>query len=248
MARLISTTSDYIAQGSAAVPTTGTASLWVYPTWAWNDGAEHNWLRVRNDSGGVKLLDLQKATDNNFYCGWYNAGTEKRVIAAASGLVQNAWNHLLLTWVDAGTTAFYLAGSSVGTTSATSTWGTSGTTRYLGIDAVSAGGSAASRLAEWSVWSAVLDAGERAALTAGVSPLLVRPQSLADYLPLIGRTSPEPNLRGGTAGTLTGTSQADHPRVYSPGKRARAVFVPAAGGGGSIVPLVQHLNRMRRAG
>lgn len=85
-------------------------------------------------------------------------------------------------------------------------------------------------IAEAGVWSVSLGTDEWAMLGAGVSPLLVRPQSLVAYWPLIGRASPEPDLRGGFNLTLTGTAQADHPRVYYPGRR-RTVFVPGAGGG-----------------
>lgn len=85
-------------------------------------------------------------------------------------------------------------------------------------------------IAEGGLWSVELTVAEWAALAKGVSPKLIRPQSLVACWPLIGRASPEPDLRGGYNLTLTGTSQADHPRVYSPGRR-RTVFVPGAGGG-----------------
>jgi hypothetical protein len=56
-------------------------------------------------------------------------------------------------------------------------------------------------------------------LSLGYSPLFVRPQSLVAYWPLIGRNSPELELIGGQGGTLTGTTQAEHPRIIRPKRR-----------------------------
>lgn len=69
-------------------------------------------------------------------------------------------------------------------------------------------------LANVAVWSGTLTADERAALANGVSPLLIRPDILEIYLPL---------MRGGddymgAAFTVTNATVADHPRVYMPAR------------------------------
>lgn len=69
-------------------------------------------------------------------------------------------------------------------------------------------------LANVAVWSGTLTADERAALSSGVSPLLIRPDILEIYLPL---------MRGGddymgAAFTVTNATVADHPRVYMPAR------------------------------
>lgn len=69
-------------------------------------------------------------------------------------------------------------------------------------------------LADVAVWSGTLTADERAALSSGVSPLLIRPDILEIYLPL---------MRGGddymgAAFTVTNATVADHPRVYMPAR------------------------------
>lgn len=216
---------DGIAQGTTALPTTGAVSLWLYPTWVYNDGANHS---IFNLNSGGSYFDILKNSNSYIYCGWYT-GVEYRVTVQPTTLNQNAWNHLFLSWVNGGDTKFYINGTQSGSTvTSTGTWNTAGATRLLG--AFPSFGTVDGRLAEFAIWSAVPSAGDLASLAAGVSPSCVLPSSLTDYLPLIGRTSPEPNLRGGTAGTLTGTAQADHPRVYYPGRR-RTVFVPGAGGG-----------------
>lgn len=73
------------------------------------------------------------------------------------------------------------------------------------------------RIAEAGIWNVALDDDEIAALGAGLCPLLMRPQSLIGYWPLIGYASPEddwhPRSVNATdrAMTLTGPpTQANH--------------------------------------
>lgn len=65
-------------------------------------------------------------------------------------------------------------------------------------------------IAEAAVWSAALDAAEIAALAKGVSPRLIRPQSLVMYAPLIR----DPIDLKGAALTNNGATVATHPRIY----------------------------------
>lgn len=68
-------------------------------------------------------------------------------------------------------------------------------------------------LAEAAVWSAALNASEIASLGQGVSPRLIRPQSLVFYAPLIRDLI---DVRGGLAITNNNTATvANHPRVYA---------------------------------
>lgn len=71
-------------------------------------------------------------------------------------------------------------------------------------------------LAEAAGWSVVLDAAQIAGIAKGFSPRLY-PTGLEFYAPLIGKASPEPDIVGGTTGTVTGAVVADHVRVYYPG-------------------------------
>lgn len=81
-------------------------------------------------------------------------------------------------------------------------------------------------IGECAAWAAALTADEMASLAAGVSPLFIRPASLAGYWPLWGRYSTEPDLVGGYGMTVTGATYADHPRVINPSRRK--LFLPAA--------------------
>jgi hypothetical protein len=70
------------------------------------------------------------------------------------------------------------------------------------------------RMAELAFWTSGLTADEWSALGKGMSPLLIRPQSLVFYLPILGRSSPELELRSRITATVTGSlPHSDHPRV-----------------------------------
>ena len=83
-------------------------------------------------------------------------------------------------------------------------------------------------LAEAAVWNVALTDAEVAALARGIHPFLIRPDALVAYWPILGRYSPEINLKSNSAtmaiqGTL---SQAAHPRIFRPpqfrGRRLRS--------------------------
>ncbi len=67
-------------------------------------------------------------------------------------------------------------------------------------------------LAEFAIWDAILTPAEFAALGVGVSPILIRPESLVEYLPML-RDNVGPI---GGAPTIQGTAVQPHPRVFYP--------------------------------
>jgi hypothetical protein len=71
-------------------------------------------------------------------------------------------------------------------------------------------------LAEVAIWNAALSDEEVASLAAGFSPLLVKPENLVVYVPLV-RTIQD--VVGGLGFTATGTVVAEHPPK---------IFLPAA--------------------
>ena len=228
MARDFTATSDKISCGATTMPATGSLGFWLYPSWSSTDGIEHSLFDQRS---APNYFTFSKYTDNKLYTGWLVGGVDHRVVVNSGSytLNTNAWNRFDLVWDDAANlSTLYLNGVSIGTkgTLVTATITGARTVGNLAAGGVDARG----RIAELAIWNSTLSTGSIAALAKGVSPASVQRSSLTDYFPLIGRDSPEPNLRGGTAGTLTGTAQADHPRVYYPGRR-RTVFVPGAGGG-----------------
>lgn len=71
-------------------------------------------------------------------------------------------------------------------------------------------------LAEFGCWNAILTDDEFFALCKGYSPLLIRPASLVEYVPMV-----RDNLSlKRAAPTITGTAVTNHPRIIYPRKSA----------------------------
>jgi hypothetical protein len=93
-------------------------------------------------------------------------------------------------------------------------------------------------IAEVAVWNAALEdspgatpgaSTEIAMLSKGASPLLVRPQNLVYYWPVVGQgAGPEIDLISAAGVTVTGTANAPHPRIILP-RRNRTIFIGASG-------------------
>jgi hypothetical protein len=88
------------------------------------------------------------------------------------------------------------------------------------------------RLHEVAIWAGDIGSDGYAQVHKGFSPLLVRPDLLVFYMPIIGQYSPEPDIVGGLSGTITGSLPvATHVSVYRPyGPYAIADDAPSAAG------------------
>jgi hypothetical protein len=80
-------------------------------------------------------------------------------------------------------------------------------------------------LAEIAFWLTDIGQAGFDTYNAGYSPLLIKPDSLLCYWPLIGRNSPETDLISGLDGTVTGSTAAAHPRVIMP--ESKHIIAPA---------------------
>jgi hypothetical protein len=132
----------------------------------------------------------------------------------------------------------YLNGAQSGATAsvtfgnATYTHGTPSANDYLGGTNTATNEQFDGRVSEVAIWAGDIGAAGFAMLGKRVSPLLVRPDLLVGYWPLLGNASPEVDLVGGNNGTITGAvAKADHPRITrGSGPMIRTV---GSGGGGS---------------
>jgi hypothetical protein len=188
---------------------------------------------------GVDLWDGNAGSPDRF--GLFFAGNASRVIRArsdqggteasansATGYTAGVWCHAAAVFASSTSRTAYLNGAA-GTTNTTSNTPSGVSRTDIGG---STGNSMSGQLAEIGVWSVALEASEIAALAAGACPLLVRPDSLVSYWPLMGRYSPEIDVVGGLDLTLNASpAYADHPRIFRSSKRV-SISVPAAGGGG----------------
>ena len=83
-------------------------------------------------------------------------------------------------------------------------------------------------LVDVAMWSAILTDAEWLALAAGVSPLLIRPEALVMYTPMIGAENTE--LIGGRIWAVTGTPTVDtNPRLIRPSAQILQFPSPPAG-------------------
>lgn len=128
----------------------------------------------------------------------------------------NTWQHGCGVVANTSSRTAYINGGGGVTQTKTTTTAISGVNSVIISGRYNAGGYGAfwdGRIAEVGVWSATLAASEVASLGAGVSPSLVRPQSLVFYAPLIREIV---DARGGRAITNTnGATVVTHPRVYA---------------------------------
>lgn len=81
------------------------------------------------------------------------------------------------------------------------------------------------------------------ALAAGYSPLFF-PLGLVAYYPLIGRTSPEIDVIGGYAMTVSGATVAEHSQMLYPG--LASLGIPVTAPAGATIPLFAYNYRRQR--
>lgn len=142
------------------------------------------------------------------------AGSPTGAISTTTATVSaNVWSHCAAVFPsNSSRTAYANAVASVAETTASTPVGVSSVAVGARFNS-SFGFFMNGMIADVGIWSAALSADEITSLWRGVSPSLVRPQSLVFYAPLIRDLV---DVRGGLAITNTNAATvADHPRVYS---------------------------------
>lgn len=130
-----------------------------------------------------------------------------------TGFSANTWHHACGVWSAADARAAYIDGGSKGTNAVAIT-PTNLDITVLGARARNPYDSFFDGLiAEAGIWNIALTDAEVAILAAGYSPLLVRPQNLVLYAPLIRDIQ---DTVGGLTLANTGTTVGDHCRVIHP--------------------------------
>lgn len=164
---------------------------------------------VQNRGGRVTyFLRANASSDGNAWNGFATPGL-------AGGIAfDGTWHHVAArlsgttssTWVDGSVAEQAAAGATVPATT--------GMDR-LGLGAVVRGNVtsyAAATIAEVGIWSSAITSDEIVSLARAASPLLVRPQSLVFYAPLIRDLV---DMQGGLSLTNNSATIANHPRVYA---------------------------------
>lgn len=154
------------------------------------------------------------------------ADTAASVASASTTITTGAWFHAAGVFASATSRAAYFNGANKGANSTSRT--PSGINQTLigvrnnagsFIDPFAPAG--AGVVAEAAIWNIALSDADIAALATGASPLLVHPESIVAYWPLIGNNSPENNRLSNTSVmSISGSlSQAAHPRIIMPHRR-----------------------------
>ena len=150
--------------------------------------------------------------------------------ATSTGYTAGTWHHIAGVEGSATDHRAYIDGGLEGasTTSVTPTGAdriSVGRTGRVSAEAYFSGD-----LAEASIWSDDFVAADVALIAKPVSALMVHPESLVFYLPIIGRFSPEIDLVGGLGLTVTNAPTASpHPRIfYIPAPSIKALPAVAA--------------------
>ena len=161
------------------------------------------------------------------------AGTAFRSANSSTGYSADTWHHACGVFTDATDRSAFIDGGSKGTNAQSSSPANLDRTaigRWMDSTPASPMGGL---IAEAAVWNIALSDAEVALQALGVSPLLIRPDSLVAYWPLIGRYDPEIDIVGGVNLTVTTAVAADHPRIYNP-NALWSLGVPAVAAGGFI--------------
>ncbi len=142
----------------------------------------------------------------------------------------NTWHALGLTF-ESDTLTGYFDGASDGTNTGGTTFTPTDREFRIGF-ANRLGGyeyPADAAIADVAIWDVVLTAAEMVSYAKGQRPTQIRPESLVAFWPLIGKSSPEPEIIKKLEGTITGTVNAyAHSRIVVP--RRRIIQLAPAGG------------------
>lgn len=201
---------DQVAVGDvAAIDITGTAL--TVSCWFWWTGAITDFLIGKRQSGVAiqygMYLDLSPAKLRFEVA---DGGTVPNTASTATTVTTGVWHHGAgrLNGAGGGGTTVWLdgvndgsaTGVTLGNTTNSLTFGaaSNGSFRYTG------------QIAEVSIWNVALSDGEMVSLAKGVSPYLIRRNSLAGYWPLWSSAHAMDLSGNGNAGTITEAVTAAH--------------------------------------
>lgn len=212
MARSFDGSNDGLSVSAPTTSTTITMAGWFW----FNTGLASTFAMTLGISGSAtnnRRYLQYLASDTTFGAVTVNnAGSSRRSSGSASGLFDQ-WVHLAGVW--SGTASRQLFINGVAQT-AESTSNAPNSPDQLRFGLGHTGGSPlAGRAAECGLWDSALVQAQITLLALGFSPLAVRPADLVGYWPLIGRTSPEIDVVGGSGLTLVDApAVAVHPRIF----------------------------------
>lgn len=228
MARLFSGDTQHLEISSAVISSEPIS----FACWLWMDSiSENNNMIVIGDSAGPDLIRMHahgSAAGDKIKAQAYD-GTSSGIAETTTGFSATTWTHTAAVFTSDSSRSVYIDGGSKGTDTTAVTASGMDNTRLSGYNADSVTVSYDGRLAEFGVWNVALTDAEVASLASGFSPLMIRPDGLVAYWPLIGRTSPEIDVVGGFDMTLINSpTTAAHPsQIFYPVPDLSYIHPPA---------------------
>lgn len=200
-----------------------TLSCWIYwDAFANDDDLAFEYGTVNYAANNGFIVD----PNNNYPANTFGVGfwTNNNVWYYFNRPSAAAWHHLMIcidkntstaadkikAWVD-GTAQTMTIQENSGASG-----GTMGNTTLFAMCRANASLFGAGDMAELALWSgSLLDTSHALMMAKGYSPMLLGMKP-THYWPLIGNNTTEPNLRGGTAMSVSGATKAAHPLVRYP--------------------------------
>lgn len=215
--------SNYLNYASGVV----TATPLTMCAWAKTSitGADQTIVSIKNSVGtrDINIFSLRVSTGNAVNANTGD-GSNNSSASTSTTISADTWFHACAVFASSTSRAAYLNGAGKGTNTGSRT--PSGVNRTsIGVvngtavyDPFAPAGTG--DIAEVAIWNIALSDADVASLATGVSPLLVHPEALVGYWPLIGNNSPENNLLSNTSVmSITGSlSAAAHPRIILPAR------------------------------
>ena len=225
--------SEYLEIDSAPVTAAPlTIAAWGNVDETWQSGVIASLVDASSGDNWFLVRTKYQSGPGEYTCNVYARSSDGLPeVDSTTTFAIGGWHHLCGVFASASSRSAYLDGGAKATITDTIT--------PSGIDRTSIGrigdstpaGYFEGKIAEVGIWNAALTDAEVAILAKGYSPLLVRPQSLVFYAPLI--RDEDRDIVGGLALTPVNTpSIAAHPRVIYPAPRY--TFIQAAAGGGTV--------------
>lgn len=209
-----STANTLIATTGITMPTTGSISVAVFPTYSVTDNQFHIMFESFGTSG-INQFSLIKGNTNNLYLEIDNSSGVNVTASASSGafnLPTSAWTIITATWVNGGVATVYVNAMQVAQSSGTLSWTGTGTQTWSVGNRSSGGFDQRGNEALVGVWNRVLNAWEIIALTLRLTPTTVSTSGLIGEWDLAG-SSVASNV-GGVSLVSSGTTAGPDPSPF----------------------------------
>lgn len=230
MARDFDGSADYLTElisPISAYPCT--LSCWVKPDAV--SGGSNKYLLSFGDTGSSTNYAAIFINQSTATLNLVHSSSGAAQVSSGPSISAGVWSHAAGLWSSLNSRTSYLNGTAGTTNTVTKVWPPINNVAIGALRRSTLGAYTDGAIAEAAIYNVALSADEISVLAAGLSPLLVRPESLVAYWPLFGRggasSDEEDWAYAGALSQVSSPGVADHPRIIYPRRRA-AIMVPQA--------------------